>query len=72
MTYLKKLIGTKFQQDYLRELFPIVPLNIHRKPWKWGGEGVSHPTAKNALIYLEMYSFTQETYFTIKSVIPLP
>ena len=30
--FLKRLIGTKFQQDYLPELFPIVPLNIHEKP----------------------------------------
>ena len=48
MAYLKKLIGTKFQQDYLPELFPIVTLNIHGKPWRWGE---SHPTVKNVLIY---------------------
>ena len=67
MTYLKKLIGNKFQQNYLPELLPIVPLNIHRKPWRWGE---SHPTAKNVLIYptrkIPVMKFTS----AIKSVIP--
>ena len=48
MTDLKKLIRTKFQQDYLPELFPIVPLDIYGKPWRWGE---SHPTTKNVFIY---------------------
>ena len=48
MTCLKKLIGTKFQQDYLPELLPIVLLNIYGKPYRWGE---SHPTAKSVLIY---------------------
>ena len=48
MTYLKKLIGTKFQQDHLPELFPIVLLSIL---WETLEMGESHPTAKNVLIY---------------------
>ena len=48
MTYLKKLIGTKFQQDHLPQLFPIVSLTIYGKPWRWGE---SHSIAKNVLIY---------------------
>ena len=48
MTYLKKLIGTKFQQDHLPELFPIVLLN---SLWETLEMGESHPTAKNVLIY---------------------
>ena len=48
MTYLKKLIGTKFQQDHLPELFPIVLLSIL---WETLEMGEFHPTAKNVLIY---------------------
>ena len=40
ITYLKKLVGAKFpstkQQDYQPELYPIIPLNIYGKPWRWG------------------------------------
>ena len=67
MIYLKKLIGAKFQQDYLPELFPIVLLNIHGEPWRWGE---SHPTAKNVLIYPTRKIALKK--FTIKSVIPSP
>ena len=33
---LNSLIQNSVQQDYLPEFYPIVPINIHGKPWRWG------------------------------------
>ena len=33
---LNPLIQNSVQQDYLPELYPIIPLNIYGKPWGWG------------------------------------
>ena len=33
---LNPLIQNSVQQDYLPELHPIIPINIYRKPWRWG------------------------------------
>ena len=43
---LNPLIQYSIHQDYLPDLYPIIPLNIYVKPW----EENTHPTAKYLLI----------------------
>ena len=62
--YLENLVRIKpfntkqFQQDYLPELYPIIPLNLYGKPWGWkiippNSQKFTHfPPEKSVLINL--------------------
>ena len=67
ITSLKKFIETKSvntkrcQQDYLPVLYPITPLNLYEKPWRWGrilGNSekiyLFSPSEKSSLINLHL------------------